>query len=750
MVRIYSFLVILSRRSLKEYDMLSAETFGIRLWRKKMKKIQWKIGVSALDGSRIVHEAVTEAQEHGRLKLGANVFDFDFDGQAEEGFCSIHAGSSDLAQGRFFIAAELPDYRDDWFIMIPSACYDGNRFQLRKITKYPPMFLRDVVPDDPMDPGVIMKEIPSLGNDFNRMITDASAPLAGVYMPERREAFFLQLEQDTVLGNNGIELEITPDAALRILISMPCVRRREFTSYVHLDTAPELKTGQTAELHFQTRFLPAADLRAFYRCFAEIRNMFPVQGPRRNRRSFSHTEEIIRKMFEEVRWIEKCRFYTNARGQERASFGWVAYPELAALFHEGTPEARKHVLDQLDNFFSHAPLPSGFFLTYSTVENGQAVWQTKCDGRIRQQCEILFYSLRLFRLFELEQVPFPAGWRESIRKLADALKGLWEKYHQFGFLLDLNEGTILVGGSFFAALAPAALVFAADYFREPAFLRTAEESARCFCEELGKRGFTYGGVGDALFTPDSESGFSLLESLVLLYEQTRDREWLEQAEFCADYCSSWVPAVSWKFPEGSTFDMLGIDCRGAVQANLQNQHGAPGPCIGSANALFRLYRYTGKCRYLEMLADIAHNCVQYLSTENHPLPIKRNGTFVPPGDICEKVFFQDHGNSAGCIPFGSGGWTEIAVLLCVTENPGVYYDFARQKLLVLDHVEASLSRSRSRLTLTNPFDYPIAVRLWDESGKKCFAGPVFLPSLEYETVKLAAHETICIAEGEFQ
>ena len=712
-----------------------------------MKPIHWEAGIYALEGSRIVHEAAAEAEEHGCLTLGDHSFRFEFNGHPENGFCSFHAEFSDLSHGRFFLAAELPDYREDWFVFMPSACYDGNRFQMRKIAKYPPLFLKDVFPEDPMDPEIVMKEIPSLGDDFNRMATDASAPVVGVFMPERREAFFLSLEQDTVLGNNGIELEVTPDSALRIVISLPCVRRREFTSYAHLDSAPELKTGQTVELHFQTRFLPAADIRDFYRHFAEIRNVFPEQNPLRNRRSFSHTEEIIRNMFEEVRWIEKCRFYTNARGQERISIGWVSYPELAALFHEGTPEARKHVLDQLDNFFSHAPLPSGFFLTFSSVENGQVVWPSAREkSRLaRQQCEILFYSLRLFRLFEQEKVAYPESWKNSIRKLAEAFQGLWKKHHQFGFLLDLDAGTIRIGGSFSAALAPAAMAFAADYFHEPGFLRTAEECANHFCKEFRKRGYTYGGPGDALFTPDSESAFSLLESLVILYEATQKPEWLKESEFCADYCSSWVPAVSWKFPEGSTFDKMNIDCRGAVQANMQNQHGAPGPCIGSANALFRLYRYTGHSRHLEMLRDIAHNCVQYLSTANHPLPIVRNGTTVPAGDICEKVYFQDYGNSVGEIPFGSGGWTEIAVLLCVTENPGVYYDIEKGRLTVLDHVEAALDGSG--LKLTNPFDYPVTVRLWNEAGKKLCSGPVFLPCREYETLQLKAYETIQLTGG---
>ena len=711
-----------------------------------MDRIAWKVGISELDGNRIVREAAAEAGEHGSLRLGDAVFRFAFRDRPEDGFCAFHAEVSELSQGRFFIAAELPGYRGDWFVMMPSACYDGNRFRMLKSKKYPPLFLRDVFPEDPMDPEIVMKEIPSLGNGFNRMITDASAPVIGVFMPEKRTAFFLSLEQGTALGNNGIELEVTPESALQILISMPCVRRREFAAYAHPDRAPELKTGREVELRFRTGFFPAPDLPAFYRCFAGIRNVFPEQPPLRDRRAFSHAETILRTMFEEVRWSEKCRFYTKVRGKERIDVGWTTYPELAALFRTGMPEAKRHVLDQLDNFFAHAPLPNGFFRTISVMDDGKPAWPEETDENwlVRQQCEILFYSLRLFRLFDLECVPYPEAWRDRIRELAEALRNLWERYQQFGFALDLHAGTLRVGGSFGAALAPAALVSAADYFREPEFLRTAEEAAQRFCAELRKRGYTYGGPGDSLFAPDSESAFSLLESLVLLYEETRKPEWLEAGEFCADCCSSWVPAVKYAFPEGTTLAELDIDCRGAVQANLQNQHGAPGPCIGAANALFRLYRYTGHVRHLEMLRDIAHNCVQYLSTDKHPLPIVREGTCVPPGDICEKVYFQDYRDSAGkdcagIIPYGSSGWTEIAVLLCVTENPGVCYDLEKGRLTVLDHVEATLNGSV--LELTNPFDYPIAVRLWNEAGNAC-CGPVWLPFPEYETIELKAHETI--------
>ena len=92
-----------------------------------MNRIHWKIGVSELEENRIAHEAASEAKEHGCLTLGNHIFRVGFNGHPEDGICSFYAESAQLAQGRFFLAAELPDYREDWFVFMPSACYDGNR-----------------------------------------------------------------------------------------------------------------------------------------------------------------------------------------------------------------------------------------------------------------------------------------------------------------------------------------------------------------------------------------------------------------------------------------------------------------------------------------------------------------------------------------------------------------------------------------------------------------------------------------------
>lgn len=244
-----------------------------------------------------------------------------------------------------------------------------------------------------------------------------------------------------------------------------------------------------------------------------------------------------------------------------------------------------------------------------------------------------------------------------------------------------------------------------------------------------------------MFAPDSESAVSLLTSLTLMCEKYNGKKYLAEAEFCADYFASWVPAVQYSFPEGSTLDQLEIDCRGAVQANLQNQHGAPGPCIDSANALYLLYRLTGKEKYLLLLREIIHNCVQYISTKNTPIPMK-NGSFLPEGDISEKVMFQDYGRNCGYVPSTSGGWTECAVLMCISENPSIYCRAEDGFLMVFDHVDAALKDGV--LSVENPFSYPVEIRLAKETCEAMKQPAGVLPFLHYESLTLEAHEKIVL------
>ncbi|MBR2364736.1 MAG: hypothetical protein IKA79_06005 [Lentisphaeria bacterium] len=654
-------------------------------------------------------------------------------------------------KGRLFIDVDFPAYSGDWFIFIPSACYDGNRFTL---IPEPPMklFVVDFAPEDPLDPPVTMLELPSLNNGFNRQITDGSAPVLGIWKKNENEAIFLSFEQGTLLGNHGIEMEVTEEKSLKVRLSIPSCRRKAFPICKNLDEPVVLAPGMKIESSFQIRKYEVKDFAAFYRYFAEIRNKFPEQKEYRNTRSFSHAAEILMDHFNKDRWNKKWSFYGKSiKNNMRVDFGWVSFVELPAILAQGGEMELERVFSQLTGYFENAPRESGLFhpavqerdnvLSYehSFVQRSLPAYPRPW-GYLRHQCESLLTCLKCLMILEEKGKKIPESWKKALEGLADALQEIWKKYGQLGFMVELETKEIICGNSDSGCTAPAALLLASKYLGRKDFYDTALKMGDFYFERLKKYGFTCGGPGDALLAPDSESAFAMLEMFTLLYEGTQDEKWLSAAEFSADYCSSWTPAVAWAFPANSLFDRMKIDCRGSVQANLQNQHGAPGPCTLSASALMRLYCYTGKERFLLLLQEIAHNCVQYISTKDHPIRCDGTGKVLEYGAICEKVFFQDYSRQAGDCPAVDGGWTESSVLLTITEDPGIFWDMTKDKVFVLDHVEASVSGSS--MTVKNPLAYPVLVtcKVLDEKGK--------VPSLENGLFPRKAYKIITLDAGE--
>ena len=163
--------------------------------------------------------------------------------------------------------------------------------------------------------------------------------------------------------------------------------------------------------------------------------------------------------------------------------------------------------------------------------------------------------------------------------------------------------------------------------------------------------------------------FALLESAVVLFESAGDPRWLEAAETLAAFCSSWVVTYAYRFPANSEFGRLGINTVGAVFANIQNKHAAPGICTLSGDSLLKLYRFTKNEACLELLKDIAYCLPQCVSTEEKPIyswdvtPKK-----LPAGFICERVNMSDwEGPSAVGGVFWGSCWSETSLLLSFTE-----------------------------------------------------------------------------------
>jgi hypothetical protein len=193
------------------------------------------------------------------------------------------------------------------------------------------------------------------------------------------------------------------------------------------------------------------------------------------------------------------------------------------------------------------------------------------------------------------------------------------------------------------------------------------------------KGYTCGGVGDALMAVDSESNYALLSGLVHLHAATKEPRHHAWARQAADLFATWVLCYDAKLPADSPLGKLGIQPRGAVFANVQNQHGAPGICTASGNALLKLYEASGEDRYLRLLEDIAQ-CI--------PQMIVRSGNQdtwpnLPAGCISERMMTMDgmdpNGNTAGL-----STWAEISMLLTARELPPAYRDTKRGVEAVFD------------------------------------------------------------------
>jgi len=209
-----------------------------------------------------------------------------------------------------------------------------------------------------------------------------------------------------------------------------------------------------------------------------------------------------------------------------------------------------------------------------------------------------------------------------------------------------------------------------------------------------------------LQNPDSESAFAMLESFIALYEVTKEKEWLEYAEVVAGLCSTWVVSYDYDFPDSSVFGILGMKTNGSVWANTQNKCSAPGLCTLSGDCLFKLYRATGNEFYLELIQDIAHNIMQYVSRDDRQIANQK------PGWINERVNLSDWEgkNNVGNIFYGST-WADVSALLTVIEIPGIYIEPVKKKVTVFDHLEAEFI-GENRLKVTNPTMYDASVRVF--------------------------------------
>jgi hypothetical protein len=639
----------------------------------------------------------------------------------------------ELESASLLLELEFSEWNPANYVLMPSAAYNGNRFLSRRIPYSPKLhFAQDIGPDVP----IIISDVPrlNLGEGPSRLHDRSGSmatPAIGFHESVGNGGFLLLTAQENTLGDYGFLIEENRDRSKAwISLQSPVVREHHNYHICDLtqpsdDVPRDFTAGDEVTITCRVIVFPCPRVQDLHDrlCLSRKAMMPPPAKP--EGLPLSACFEVQEEKFNRVNFVPEHGYYAVGRRENYMQdwqIGWTGgMISTLPLLLLGSEETRANVLRNFDWLFPAGISPSGLF--WDSGRNGTE-WiggdlrkaHTGNWHLIRKSGDAVFYIVRQFRIMETLGIAVKPAWREGTLGVARALADLWERAGQFGQFVDALDGRVIVGGSTSGGIVPAALMHAAAYFHDDRLLRVAVESAELYYHNFTVHGIACGGPGDALQNPDSESAYALVESYVAIWEATRDDKWLVRAGEAARQLASWVVSYDFEFPPDSMFARAGIRSTGAVYANTQNKHAAPGLCTASGLALLKLFRATGDEFHADLLGDITRGLPQYLPTPQRPLGDAETG------HMCERVNLTDwEGKARIGETHRQSTWAETALMLTAAEIPGIYVRPDDGTLLVFDQIEAEITRKEAddlSVQIHNPTLTVAHVRIFAENRRQ--------------------------------
>jgi hypothetical protein len=156
----------------------------------------------------------------------------------------------------------------------------------------------------------------------------------------------------------------------------------------------------------------------------------------------------------------------------------------------------------------------------------------------------------------------------------------------------------------------------------------------------------------------------------------------------------------------------------------------------------KLYRATDDKRFAEFYKDLAHNTIQYVNTIHNPTI--RNGS---EGTTSERVNLSDwegRGEIGNTWPGSSVRSWETLELLTALQNPGIYIRNDAGDILVLDHIEAAITRRDKKsvtIRVSNPTPYDAKVTVLSENSDQAKIPLGRYAYLNWQKIEVKAGQT---------
>lgn len=643
------------------------------------------------------------------------------------------------------------------YVLVPGSLYNGNRYPAIG-NGYNPPYTKDMY-YNPKVPLTISNN-PRLSVEPNKaslvelQTGNAATPAMCFFSPDAKKGFILLATQQTKLGNNGLTItENAKQDSCEFRISAPAVRKLAagFGDFHESgDKAPDWKSGDHVAITMRLYVFDAAGIPDLLTKFMRVRK--DLTGANHPRNLLPMSKELaVGSAICSTNFVKvPAGSYYKPENSIDFQLGWVSgmmntYPMLAL----NDPKERARVAEEIDFVVNKLQGKSGFF--YGGIEaNGKLRFEKMYpdfpagQAMVRKNSDALLWLMKHFMLLKAQGFgnQIKPEWESAAKKLADAFSNTWKKYGQFGQYIVPETGQIAVFNSTAGAIAPGGLAVAANYFNHPEWLKVATEAANYYYQrDVVNQGLTGGDCGDISMDANSESAFGFLESLMALYNVTGDRSWLQKAQVEAALCSTWVLSYDPVFPAGSQIAKLQCNMAGAVWASIQNKHAAPGICTASGDYLFKLYRATGNQLYAGLIRDIQHAHAEAVNMPGHYTTKNLIGSSmerIQPSDAEGK-------GSVGNFINTRNSWTETNGMLMALELPGIYLQTDKGKLLVFDHISASiLKKDKNAITmqLENNTDYVADVSVFAETSTEALKPLSYAAFVKWPKVEVKSHGAV--------
>lgn len=659
------------------------------------------------------------------------------------------------------VGVEFPfgDWTPENYVFVPAAVYDGNRFDVKDVG-YPPFWYDtaewrlDMPTTTTVQPTLGKASAVGTPTRIELNTGNASTPLMAFHSPDSKRGWMVLTTQGSRFGDHGMTISESADkTAATFAVTAPAVRSRRAAGagFAASDDSPaNFKAGESVSISLRVYSFKSNTLQDMMNRFSEARkDLNPSQ--RRESLPFSEAWKLIENLYQTERWDDNIDLYCLSKPGTGTSWnfiwqlGWCGGGQCTLpLMMQGSELARERAKRNLEVIFSKSQAESGFYNAYGNGKEfaGFGYFEPLANNItfVRSQGDWLYMAQRQIDLIESTGGTVPTQWRDGMHKLADAFLRNWEKYGQFGQFIDVKSGDVRIGGSTSGAIVPAGLALASLRYDNPKYLDAARGAARKFHKDFVLKGYTTGGPGEILSTPDSESAFGLFESFVVLYEVTGEKEWLTYAADLLPICQSWAVSYDYRFPAESQMGLIDARSCGSVWASVANKHSAPGFCTWSGDSFLKYFRATGDERALEYITDVAHGLPQYMSRADQPI----GG--MPAGGLCERVNLSDwegRGGVGGNI-FGSCSWVEASAAMTTAMLPGIYVQPDKGVYAVLDNIKAeNISTRKGELTLrlSNPTKFHANVKVLSESSKEALKPRTSLVASDMTIISLAPGES---------